>query len=138
MNETIGAEETVQLMDLRLGTLIAPDEGGTNHFIAGIQQNCPVHLSGEADAGDFVGAVSRGVESAPNRQTAGSPPIARILFCPARLRRGEGRMLFRTRRDHAPLFIDDESAGSARADVNPEKLDTPSVCAARASLKRNF
>jgi hypothetical protein len=138
MSETIGTEETVQLLDLRLGALITPDEGGTNHFIADIQQNCPVHLSGEADAGDFIGAGSSGVESAPNRQTAGSPPIARILFRPLRLRRGEGRVLLRAPRDDVPVFIDDQSAGSAGAVVNPEKLDTPSVCAGRACLKKNF
>ncbi len=95
LDETIRSEEIRQFLHLRLGALIAPDEGRPNYFIVGIQQNRPVHLPGKADAGDFISAGSRGVESASNRHLAGSPPIVRILFRPPRLRRGERRVLFR-------------------------------------------
>lgn len=126
MDETVGAEEIEKLLDLRLCSLITPDDGGPNYFIVGIQQDCPMHLPGEPEAGDFISAGSQGAESASNRQAAGSPPIVRILFRPSQLRRCERGVLFRAGRDHSPVFINDESAGSAGANVDPEELDTPS------------
>jgi hypothetical protein len=81
---------------LRLCALIAPDEGGPNHFIVRIEQYCPMHLSGKADTTDPIFAGSQSVKSAMDRDAAGPPPIARILFGPSRLRRGEGNVLFRT------------------------------------------
>jgi|CZKY01.1.fsa_nt_gi hypothetical protein len=126
MDETIRTEEIGKLFHLRPCALITPDDGGPNYFIVGIQQDCPMHLPRESDAGDFISAGPQGVKSASNRQTAGSPPVVRILFRPSRLRRCEGRVLFCAGRDDSPAFINDESTGSAGADIDPEELDTPS------------
>jgi hypothetical protein len=85
-----------------------------------------MHLPRKPDAGDFISAGSRDIESASNRQTAGSPPILRILFRPSQLRRCKRRVLFCAGCDDSPAFINDESAGSAGADIDPEEPDTPS------------
>jgi hypothetical protein len=83
LDETTGAEEAGKFFDLRRGALIAPDEGGADDFIAGIEQDRAVHLPGKSDAGDFIAAASASVESAANGQAAGPPPVARILFRPS-------------------------------------------------------
>jgi len=87
-----------------------------------------MHLSGKSDAGDFISARSQGVERVPNRQSAGAPSVARILFRPSQLRRCEWRVLCCAGCGDPAVFIsiNDESAGSAGADVDPEKLDAPS------------
>jgi hypothetical protein len=85
-----------------------------------------MHLPGKADASDFISAGSRGFEGKSNRHLAGSPPIIRRLFRPTQLRRNERRVPRCARCDDSPVFIDDESTGSAGANIDPQKLDTPS------------
>jgi hypothetical protein len=113
--------------------LIAPDEGGANHFIVAIEQDGAMHLSGKSDAGDLIVAGFGRSESAPDGQRAGSPPVARVLLRPPGLRRCEGSMLFRGGGDHASLLVDEESASAAGADIDAEKLDNSLLPACDAS-----
>lgn len=127
--EEIGSEEIGKLRNLRFRALITPDEGGPNHSIIGIEQYGSVHLPGEADGRDFVSARFRRMECALNRQSAGSPPIVRILLCPSHLRRREGNMLFGTAGQDSPMFVHNQRTGSAGADIDPEKSDISSPAA---------
>ncbi len=77
-----------------------------------------MHLAGEADAGDVVTGELRARESFFDGDAGGAPPVFGILFGPADLRRGEGRVFFGGGRENAALFVDDEGARAARAYVN--------------------
>jgi hypothetical protein len=124
LDEMFRTEEIGKSFDLGLGALITPDESGPNYFIASIKQDCAMHLPRESDAGDFISAASEGIESTSNGYSTRLPPILRKLFCPSRLRRCEGRVLLGARGDDSPLFINDESSGSAGADIDPHELKT--------------
>jgi hypothetical protein len=77
-----------------------------------------VHLAGEADAGNVVGAQVRAGESFANRDRAGAPPVFRVLLGPADLGRGEGCVFFGCGCEQAALFVDDQGARAAGAYVN--------------------
>jgi hypothetical protein len=77
-----------------------------------------VHLTGEADAGNVLGAEVRGRESFANRNAGGTPPVFGMLFGPSDLRRGKGLVFFGCGCEQVALFIDDEGARAASAYVN--------------------
>jgi hypothetical protein len=78
-----------------------------------------VHLTGEADAGDFFGAQICARDGLANRDAGGTPPIFGVLLGPADLRRSEGLVFFGGRGDDAALAIDDDGARSSGTNVNP-------------------
>jgi hypothetical protein len=117
---------------LFFGALVAPDERGAHNFVGGVQQNRAMHLAGEADACYFFGANRRFLQSFFYRDAAGAPPIARILFGPATLRRSERLMLFRPRRHDDTRGVHQQRAGAAGANVNAKEADLGSPIAARA------
>jgi hypothetical protein len=77
-----------------------------------------VHLAGETSAGDILGPQFRLRQRFADGNSAGPPPVFRILFGPADLRRSKRRMLFGRREDDFPVLINDQSPGAARANVN--------------------
>jgi len=126
VNETVCPEKGPQFLHLGLCPLIAPDQRRSNNFVAIIEQYGAVHLARESNAGNFVGSSSAAGESASHSQRRGSPPIARILFCPSQLRAGKRNVLLGAGRDNAAMFIDDKCAGAARTNIDPKKADSPS------------
>ena len=54
-DQTFAAEHFFELARLRFAALVAPDDGGADDFVRGIEQDRAVHLSREADAGDVFG-----------------------------------------------------------------------------------
>jgi hypothetical protein len=78
-----------------------------------------VHLTGEADAGDFFGAQICARDGLANRDGGGTPPIFGVLLGPANLRRSEGLVFFGGRGDDAAVAIDDDGARSSGTNVNP-------------------
>jgi hypothetical protein len=82
-----------------------------------------VHLSRKADAGDRVAANGGAGERSANRQAAGAPPIARILFGPTGARRCERRVLLDAGAENAAVRVDDQGARSAGAHVDAENLN---------------
>jgi hypothetical protein len=122
--ELIRTKKIGKLFDLSLSALIAPDERGPDYFVARIKQDRAMHLPRETNTSNFI-SLTRCSESTSNRKPASSPPIARVLLRPSQLRRCKGRVLLRARGDDSPPFIHDESAGSAGANIDTEKLDMP-------------
>jgi hypothetical protein len=130
LNEVFCRKEIGKSFDLGLSPLITPDEGGSNYVIASIEQDCAMHLPRESDACNSIGATSGGIESTSNGYPTRPPPILRKLFCPSRLRRCEGHVLLGAGGDDSPVFINDESTGSASANIDSHELDTFSQSAA--------
>src|ERR1700730_7698410 len=62
----------------------------------------------------------------PDRQSAGPPPITRILLSPSRLRAGEGRVLLGCGGNNLPCLVHDERPRAPGTDVNAEISDDPS------------
>jgi hypothetical protein len=77
-----------------------------------------MHLAGEAYTCNIVGTKVGFLQRFGNGRATGSPPIFGALLGPSDLRRGEGLVLFRGRRDYVTLFVDDQSASAAGAYVN--------------------
>ena len=99
------------------------DECGAHHCTGGVEQNRSVHLSGEPDTANFFSPNRRFQYSPFYRDAAGAPPIARILFRPARMRRRERLMFFSARRDDGAGDVHQQRARAARANVNAEEVD---------------
>jgi hypothetical protein len=114
---------------LFFAALVAPDERGAHDFTGGVEQNRAVHLAGEADTGDFLGANRRFLQGFSYGDAAGAPPIARILLGPARVRRSERLMFFTARCDDGAGNVGQQRACAAGADVNAEEVDVGSPIA---------
>jgi hypothetical protein len=95
-----------------------------------------MHLTGEADAGDFFAAKVRCREGLANRDAGGAPPVFRVLFGPADLWRGEGLVVFGGGGDDAAAVIDDDGAGSSGANVYSEYVDRTSLDRRRNSSNK--
>ena len=77
-----------------------------------------MHLARESDASDVRAVQVGALERERNSDGASAPPIVRMLFRPADLGRGKGRVFFRGRSDYAPLLVDDKRSRSAGSNVN--------------------
>ncbi len=101
---------------------VAPDDRGAQRRVVPVQQNGAVHLSGEPDAGDLFGAHAFGREHRAHRRRARAPPVARVLLGPARVRRGERRVLDGRAGDDTSRLVNHERAAAARPDVDSDEL----------------
>ena len=84
-----------------------------------------MHLAGEADARNVVGAQMGGLQRLADRRSAGAPPVAWILLGPTKARAGEGLVLFRSGSDDFPGRVHDERARAAGSYVDSEIRDVP-------------
>src|ERR1041385_7213255 len=89
MNQPIHPEVIRQVARLFFGALVAPDERRANGLSGALKKQSSVHLPGEADAGNFFGAYAGLSQRFSYGNAASVPPVARILFCPACVRRSE-------------------------------------------------
>ncbi len=121
LDEVRSADRLRQFARLLLRALIAPDQRGTNHFAAGIQQNRAVHLAGKAHARNLAGALARDGQRFLHCEPARAPPVARILFRPSQFRRSERLVLFRARSDYATPLIHQQRACPSRAHIDAQK-----------------
>jgi hypothetical protein len=71
---------------LFFGANVAPDQCGTDNASLLVQHDCAVHLTGEADAGDFFGGQIRARDGFTDGEASGAPPVFGMLFGPADLR----------------------------------------------------
>jgi len=95
------------------GADVAPDQGRTNDAALLVEHDRAVHLTGEADAGDFFGSKVGTRDSFANRDAGGTPPVFGVLLGPADLRRIERLVFFGGGRDDAAIAIDDDGARSS-------------------------
>jgi hypothetical protein len=88
-----------------------------------IEHDRAVHLSGEAYTGNVIREQASILDRLRNRQTTGPPPVFGMLLGPSNFGRGERFMLFSCGRDYAALFIEDESARSAGANIDAKYVN---------------
>ena len=108
---------------MRIRPHIAPDERGTDYLPARVEHDRAVHLSGETNAGDFVGAKARLLQGFRNSYAAGSPPVVGMLLGPADLGRGKRGMLLGGGCDDVPLFVDDQRARATGSNIDAENVN---------------
>ena len=134
LNNPLGADLRIQVRALLLCANVAPDQCWTNHFTRSVQQHRSVHLSGEADASNFLRTQIRSGESLAGRATRSAPPVLGLLLRPANLRRSKRLVLFRGGGGDPPLRVHQQSPRAARAHVDAEKIlrhKTPPCCRLR-------
>jgi len=117
LNNARESETLFEFLRLLFGALIAPDDGWTDDVTGGVQQNCSMHLAGEANARYAIGRCVRLLQRFFYRGPAGEPPIEWVLFCPAVLRRRKWLMLVRAGRDDAAAFVNEKCACTAGSNV---------------------
>ena len=117
----------LELLGLRFGALVAPDQRGANDFVVFVEQHGAVHLAGKADARDGFGGETRGLAAlcgprGPRRATsrAGLARPSRVAgwrSC-ACSSVPEARTV--------PCFVEDYGAGSAGSHVDAKSSDKAS------------
>lgn len=126
LDKEVEANGALELLGLRFGALITPDEGWADDLVVLIKQDSAMHLAGETDGGDGIGGESGGMKRFAHRDGGSAPPVERILFCPAWLRAGELSVLFGARGEDRATSVEYNRAGSAGADVDAEDRNTAS------------
>ena len=101
------------------GALIAPQDGGTDYLIVGVQEDRTVHLPGQPDAGNLRRIDLRVGEHAPHAFHRGLPPVRRFLLRPQRVRGGQG-IFFRRAGHFAARHVHQQRFGAAGTDVYTE------------------
>ena len=131
-NETIGSELAGELLHLVVAALVAPDDGGAHDFFFRIEDDCAVHLAGEAYASDVRGIDLGLLRHLPNGKLAGAPPIMGILLGPARAGRGEVGVICGADGHDAAGGVDEERPRAARADIDAEEIKA--LCRGQSTL----
>jgi len=85
-------------------------------------------LAGKADAGNIRGREMCRLKSFADSFSCGIPPVAGILFGPPGFGACERNVLGGARAEKAAIFVDDQSASAAGADVDAQKMDRASAC----------
>src|SRR6202022_1873540 len=127
-NKPIRTEHVGEFPDLLFRALVAPDNGGPYDLVLSVQQDRPMHLSGETNTGDVISGDARVVQREAHGLAEGSPPIPGILLRPTLVGGDERLVVFCSRRNHSSAFVHDQGTGPAGADINSEKRDIPSFC----------
>src|SRR5712664_1950773 len=123
LNQPFLADFGAQIAALLFGANVAPDQRGADDASLLVEHDRAVHLTGEADAGDFFGAKAGTRDGFANRDAGGTPPVFGVLLGPTDLRRSEGLVFFRRGGDDAAVAINDDGARSSGSNVNPEYVD---------------
>ena len=126
LNQPLVADFSGQIAALLFGTDVAPDQRGTNDASLLVQHDRAVHLTGQAGASDLFGAKVGTRDGLANCDAGSTPPVFRLLLCPADLRRSEGLMFFGGGGDHAAVAVDDEGARSSGTHVYSEYVNRAS------------
>jgi hypothetical protein len=108
---------------LRIRADIAPDERGTDYLTMFVEHDGAVHLPGETDAGNFIGAEAGLLDRFRNGYAAGAPPVVGMLLGPTDLGRGEGSVIFGRGRNDVTVLIDDQGTCTAGSDIDAENVN---------------
>src|ERR1700730_1804288 len=122
LNETCGTDLRGQLLALLLGPDITPDQCRPYDAAVLVQQDGPVHLSGQTNARNLIAAQMACCQRRVHSHAARAPPVAWILLRPADPRRCKGSMLLGCGGNDTSSLIDDESARTSGAYVDPQKM----------------
>ncbi len=112
----------VDPVDLLLAALIAPDEGGPNHAVVGVEQGQAVHLTGEADAGDGGSRDAGFRQDAADRLEARIGPVLRALLGPKRFFDPNIFVSGGNARGDLSVAVHEQGARAACSDVDSEPI----------------
>ena len=118
---SVGADTIVNLITLRCGPLIIPQDGRAQDFAFCVEQHQAMHLAGEPDRRNMFRIDLGLIERFANAGDRCVIPILRRLLGPQRLR-GRQRILRRDVGGNIALLIDQQRLAPAGSDVNTEKV----------------
>src|SRR5262249_7352392 len=102
------------------GPLVVPEQCRPDHVARRVQEHRPVHLAGEADAGDVLTVLGDLARRRPEHLPNAVPPSRGILLGPLRAGR-EQRVLGRRGGDDGTLLVDGDRLGARGADVDADR-----------------
>jgi len=118
VQEAAFTDSAIEPLALFLTPLIAPDDGWPQDLTVLVEDDCPVHLAGESDAGDLLGLNAALRKHGPDRLLASFPPIRWILLSPSRSFGCESTVVRSRGSDQRTVIRHHNGAGPACADVN--------------------
>ena len=117
LDQLVAADDAVHLLNLSCGTLIAPDDGGTEHLVILVQHNKTVHLTGDTDT-LYVFLLNAALShNSLDGLGHGICPVSGILLCIAVLRLVHG-VFYRLGGDNCTLFVKEDCLGTAGTAVH--------------------
>ena len=119
-DDVVAAEGGVDVINLDLGALVAPDEGGADDGVGFIEKGEAVHLAGEADARDLIARDAGLGEDAADGRLGGIPPVFGALFGPERAVHDDVFVGGGEAVGDLAFGVEEEGAGAAGADVDAE------------------
>ena len=136
LQEPIAADRLVEPAAFGFGALIAPDDRGPQYGAVRIKQDGPVHLAGQADAGDRAGGDPAGRHDRGNRLVRRPPPVVGVLLGPAGARRTKRGVVPRLRPEEHAVVAQDQRARSAGADIDAQNRNGVLLVDARLKPSR--
>ena len=103
------------------GALVAPDDGGADHFIILVQHHQAVHLPGEAQAHHIFLVHPAPLHYFADGAGSGFLPIFGVLLCPAVLGLVHG-VLGRSLGHGAALFIEEHCLGGGSPHIYADEI----------------
>ena len=119
-DDVVAAEGGVDVIDLDLRALVAPDEGGADDGVGFIEECEAVHLAGEADARDLIARDAGLGEDTADGGLGGIPPVFGALFGPERAVHDDVFVGGGEAVGDLAFGVEEEGAGAAGADVDAE------------------
>src|ERR1700722_2989004 len=122
LNQFLGADFSIQLFALPLGSNVAPDQCRPDNISVYIQHHRAMHLPREPDASDVFTRKPTLRNRLAHRDAGRAPPIFWMLLSPTDIQRSERLVLLRRRSDDATVRAKNQRASSSGSNVNPENV----------------
>ena len=112
------ADLIVEIIDLRLGAAVVPEDRAADDRVVFVEDHQPVHLAAAADPGD--GGSVRAAEQLLHAVEHGGPPVGGLLLGPAGLREVEPVFPADLSEDRA-LLVHKRQLDGGRAEIDSDK-----------------
>ena len=118
LDDVFSAELGVQPVTLGTTAGVAPDQRWPKNLPVGVEQDSTVHLAGQPDGSDVARQTVSDRQDGADGFLGSTPPVFRILFCPAWKFGLKGDVFGGVESDNFSCFIDQNGAGTTGTNIN--------------------